>query len=227
MAKFSLEFSYTEVNISVNQVPGPPVNVRLSTKRTRNMIKIRWDPPEEHPQSVHHYELQMKHKKKDDWKSVRDSYKLSAKATGLKSNTTYYFRVYSKDGRGRGNFSEQIEGKTRLGKAAVAALTPLVFAGGTIAAPFVGAVGGGVAGGVVGGATGVVVAEGIDNKAGAAAAGIGTGVPLGVAGGVVGTVGGGVLGTVGAPVVGGLLAKKFVDHGDSYSSQSSEDDDDN
>ena len=72
---------------------------------------------------------------------------------------------------------------------------------------------------------GVVVADGIDSKAGAGAAGITTGVAAGVTGGVVGAVGGGVVGTLGAPIMGGVLARKFVKHGDNYSSQSSEDED--
>ena len=224
--------SVTQVQVAaisirlVNEVPGPPMNVRFSTKRTSNMIKVRWDEPEDNPETVSCYELQMKHKKNDDWEFVTYSYKLSAKATGLNSNTKYYFRVFSRNEKGQGNFSETIKEKTRLGKKAVAALTPFVFAGGTVAAPFAGMLGGGALGGALGGVSGVLVADGIDSKAGAAAAGITTGVAAGVTGGVVGAVGGGVVGTLGAPIMGGVLARKFVKRGDSYSPQSSEDEDD-
>lgn len=214
-----------EIKAAPSAVPGPPVNVRSSSKRTSSLIKLRWDPPNENPEAVYRYELQMKRKNRDDYEFVTYSYKLSAKATGLKSNTSYRFIVISRNKAGKGNFSLEHKEKTRLGKFAVAALTPAVFIGGTVAAPFAGIVGGGVAGGVLGGASGVAVADSIDNKAGATTAGITTGVTAGVAGGVAGAVGGGVVGTLGAPVIGGVLARKFVKHGDEYSSQSSEDED--
>jgi hypothetical protein len=210
---------YLGISIGNDNVPGPPRELRLSTKRTSKMIKIRWFPPEDHADKVERYELQMKRKMKHDWEFVCYSYKLSAKATDLKSNTEYLFRVYSRDKNGDGNFSDTIEGKTRLGKAAVAALTPLVFVGGTLASPFIGTAVGGVGGGLL---AGKATVDSIDNTAGAVAAG----VPAGVAGGVAGAVGGGVVGTVGAPVVGGVLARQFVKHGDSYSDQSSDEDDD-
>ena len=223
----SISVSYTKVQlISPGHVPGPPTNIRSSSKRTSKMIKIRWDPPDEYPEAVERYELQMKRKKKDDWEHVAYSTKLSGKATGLSSNTKYYFRVFSRNKVDQGNFSEPHKEKTRLGKAAIAAITPVVFIGGTIAAPFAGILGGGAVGGLVGGASGVAVADKIDNKAGAAAAGITTGVTAGAAGTVMGAVGGAVVGTVGAPIIGGVLAREFVKHGNDYSPQSSEDEDD-
>ena len=226
----SISFSYTRLQLvsvgAAGPVPGPPTNVHSSTKRTSKMIKIRWDPPNENPEAVACYELQMKRKKNYDWEHVTYSNKLSAKATGLSSNTKYYFRVFTRNKANKGNFSEPHKEKTRLGKAAVAALTPAVFIGGTVAAPFAGILGGGAIGGLVGGASGVAVADNIDNKAGAAAAGITTGVTAGAAGTVVGAVGGAVVGTVGAPIMGGVLARKFVKHGDDYSPQSSEGEED-
>lgn len=226
MSSFSVSVTEVKVlSLGVNKVPGEPTNVRSSTMRTSSMIKLRWQPPDLYPEAVARYDLQMKQKKKHDWEFVTYSYKYSAKATGLNSSTTYYFRVYSRNKAGEGNFSETHKEKTRLSKAAVALLTPAVFIGGTIAAPFAGIVGGGAIGGTLGGVSGVAVADSIDSKAGAAAAGITTGVTAGVAGGVVGAVGGGVLGTLGAPILGGVLARKFVKHGDEYSSQSSEDED--
>ena len=190
-------------------IPGIPEELRVSTKRTSSMIKIRWVPPSINPQTVDRYELQMR-TKKGEWHHVAYSTKTSAKATGLKQDKLYFFRVQALNRKDQScGFTDTIEAETRFGKAAKAALTPLVFVGGTLAAPFSSALAGGVGGGFT-------AAESVDNKAGAVAAG--------VAGGVAGGVGGGIVGTIGAPFVGGALAHTFVHWGDEYSDQSSDED---
>lgn len=188
-------------------VPSAPWCLRVSTKRTANLIKIRWKEPELNAHAVNHYEMQMR-SKKSGWAEISTSTKCSAKATHLSSDTKYFFRVRAFNGRGESSdFSSEIEAETRLSKAARALLSPLVFLGGTIAGPVVGA-------GIGGVGAGLLAAEKIDNKAGAATAG--------TAAGVAGAAGGAVLGTVGAPFVGGVAAHMFV-HGMSWSPQSSDD----
>ena len=190
-------------------IPGIPGELRVSTKRTSSMIKVRWVPPSINPEAVHRYELQMR-TKKGKWRNAAYSTKTSAKATGLKQDKKYFFRVQALNRRDESyGFTDPIDAETRFGKAAKAALTPLVFVGGTLAAPFSSALIGGIS-------SGVLAAYSVDNKAGATAAG--------VAAGVAGGVGGGIVGTLGAPIVGGALAHTFVHWGDEYSDQSSDED---
>lgn len=190
-------------------VPGPPQRLRVSSKRTPSLIKIRWVEPERSAHAVDHYEMQMR-TKKSGWAQIATSRKLSAEAKNLSADTKYFFRVRAVNGRGRaGEFSNEIQAETRFSKAARAVLSPLVFLGGTVAGPLIGAVGGGVG-------AGLLAADSVDNKAGAAAAG--------TAAGVAGATGGAVLGTVGAPLIGGVMAHQFV-HGDSWSPQSSDGED--
>ncbi len=40
-------------------VPGPPTNVRESTKKTNNLLKLRWDPPAINAFAVDHYDVHM------------------------------------------------------------------------------------------------------------------------------------------------------------------------
>ncbi len=192
-----------------NVVPGAPLWLRVSSKRTASSIKIRWQEPSYHAHAVHHYEMQMR-SKKTGWARIATSRKLSAEATKLSADTKYFFRVRAINGSGRaGNFSGELEAETRFSKAARAILSPFVFLGGTAAGPLVGAVGGGVG-------AGVLAAANVDNKAGAAAAG--------TAAGVAGASGGAILGTVGAPLIGGAATSRFV-KGESLSPQSSDGED--
>ena len=155
------------------------------------------------------YELQMR-TKKGEWHHITYSTKTSAKATELKQDKLYLFRVQALNRRDQSyGFTDIIEAETRFGKAPKAALTPLVFVGGTPAAPFSSALAGSIGGGFT-------AAHSVDNKAGAVAAG--------VAAGVAGGVGGTIVGTLGAPFVGGALAHTFVHCGDEYSDQSSDED---
>ena len=190
-------------------IPGIPEELRVSTKRTSSMIKIRWAPPSINPDAVHRYELQMR-TKKGKWQHITYSTKTSAKATGLKQDKKYFFHVQALNRQDKScGFTDPIEAETRFGKAAKAALTPFVFVGGTLAAPFSAALAGGIG-------SGLLAADLVDDKAGAVAAG--------VAAGVAGGVGGGIVGTLGAPFVGGALAHTFVHCGDEYSDQSSDED---
>ena len=189
-------------------IPGLPRRLRASTKRTSSMIKIRWVPPSINPEAVHRYELQMR-TKKGKWDHIAYSTKTSAKATGLKQDKKYFFRVQALNRRDQScGFTDTIEEETRFGKAARAALAPLVFVGGTLGAPFLG-IGGGIA-------TGIAAADSVDNKAGAVAAGVAAGVATGVSGTIVGTLG--------APFVGGVMTYEFIKMtgDDSCSDQSSD-----
>ena len=190
-------------------IPGLPEKLRVSTKRTSSMIKILWFPPSVNPEAVHRYELQMR-TKKGKWQHITYSTKTSAKATRLKQNKKYFFRVQALNRKDQScGFTDTIEEETRLGKAARAALAPLVFVGGTLSAPISSALVGGIGGGLL-------AAESVDNKAGAVAAGVATGVAAGV--------GGTIVGTLGAPVVGGMMTYGFIKMtgGDSCSDQSSD-----
>ena len=110
--------------------------------------------------------------------------KLSAKATNLKTNTKYLFRVQAFNDRGEsGGFTNSREGETRVGKAARVAAATGAFFGGTIGGPIIGATTGGMA-----------AADSNKSKTAAVAKGIGGGI------------GGAILGTIGAPVVGGAAA---------------------
>ncbi len=99
-------------------LPGAPQCLRVSSKRTASLIKIRWQEPSYHAHAVHHYEMQMR-SKKTGWAQIATSRKLSAEATKLSADTKYFFRVRAVNGSGRaGDFSEELEAETRFSKAA-------------------------------------------------------------------------------------------------------------
>ena len=72
-------------------VPGEPHGLRVSSKRTDEMIKIRWNEPRLNPHSVDHYEIECR--RKGVWMQTNTSTKMSVKFKNLKSNTKYTFRV--------------------------------------------------------------------------------------------------------------------------------------
>ena len=186
-----------------------PVNLRVSSKRTSSMIKIRWDPPEMNISTIKCYEMQIRTKKGEyeTCTTTCDSQKCSGTVRNLKQNTKYYFRVRAVTSMGRKySFSEEIKAKTKMHKAAKGALLPLAFIGGTIAGPFVGGIGGATLGGVA-------AVDSANTKVGKGAAG--------VAGGAAGMVGGGILGTLGAPLIGGACAYAMY-HDSDWSDQSSD-----
>ena len=217
-----------KVTIRTNEpIPGPPVDFRLSSKRTAHTIKLRWSQPSINPRFACSYQLDMR-RKRGEWGFVACSRKLSAEATALNQDTKYYFRVKAINRNGDcSSFAEEIEAETRFSSYSKAALAPLVFIGGTFAAPFVASIGLGIGSGIV--ASNVVSNPDIlsnplkspqeiqnmitkDKTAGETAAR--------VAAGVVGGVGGGIVGSTFAPLVGGFLTHQFVHWGDNYSDQS-------
>ena len=204
--KFQNEVGYSPPSNSTTcqthvPIPGIPEKLRVSTKRTSSMIKIRWGPPSINPETVHRYELQMC-TKKWEWHHITYSTKTSAKATGLNQYKVYFFRVQALNRQDKScGFTDIIEAQTRIGKVAKAALTPLVFVFGTVVAPFCTAF-----------ESGRLAADSVDNRAGA--------VAVGVAGGV----GGGIAGTIGAPLIGVATVYFLITDGNDYSDQSSDED---
>jgi len=187
--------------------PSTPKNVRVSSKRSHSLIKIRWDAPD--ACLITHYEIVKRTKKGNyDEKPFKvPANKFSATFTNLKHNTHYCFKVRTRNGLHVSAWSQEIVTNTRIHKAIKAAFSPAVWTLGTvtspITAPFI-AIGGGVAAGMIG------------NEA--------SGKAVAVAAGTAGTVGGLALGTVGAPLVGAAYAHAFVHGVDELSDQSDDED---
>lgn len=216
-------------------IPGVATEIRQSTFCTSSLLKIRWKPPNEHPKYANKYIVRYKKKKKEFDRrhefEVIETKKLSATARNLKADTTYVFYVSAHNSLGEscGNVA-RIEAKTKWHKAAKGLLSPFVFAGATLASPFLGTVGGAALGATLGGVAGVEAGEAIydksDSKVGKGAGvgvGVATGVGVGAVGVVAGGVGGAVVGTVGAPVTGIAAAHTFVHGTNDYSDQSDDD----
>ena len=168
--------------------PPTPKNVRVSSKRSHSLIKIRWNPPDS--DLITHYEV-MKRMSKGYYneKPIKVPVnKLSVTFTKLKHKTYYCFKVRACNGLYTSNWSEEIETNTRIHKGIKAALSPVVWAVGTVASPVVMPLASGVA-------TAVVVAdEETSNKKSVAAAGTAL------------TVGATAVGIVGAPLFGAGMA---------------------
>ena len=101
-------------------MPGAPVNVRVSTKRTETLTKVRWQPSYIRAEAAAYYELEMRPKKSFQasvpWKVVATCNKFSAKATNLQSNTVYEFRVRAMNAEGTPSpYSEIVMGSTNGG----------------------------------------------------------------------------------------------------------------
>ena len=93
------------------------MNLRVSTKRTETLIKMRWQPSYIGLEAAVCYELEM-HPRKSPWKVVATTNKLSAKITNLQSNTVYEFRVRAISADGIPSpYSETITGSTKGGGA--------------------------------------------------------------------------------------------------------------
>lgn len=166
--------------ITTQFIPGPPHNLRISTKRTSTTIKLRWEKPTRNPQAALKYNVQMRRKKKHEWIHHATVYKKSAKITSLKTDTKYCFRVETVNNKGEAGVWSEIEAETRLGVFGRTVGTVGAVVGGTLGGPVLGAVGGG--------------AISSRKKEGKAARVAGTG----------GAVAGALIGTVGAPIMGGL-----------------------
>ena len=205
--------------ITTQLIPGPPRELRTSSKRLSKYIKIRWKEPKQNPHAVfqYHVQMQLAKSKETPWNDVTTvgKEKLSAKATDLSTSTDYRFRVRTFNNKHEpSEFSEVLEAETRCGVLPKIAASTGAFVGGTIGGPLLGAVGLGVM-------AGSAAKDGPDSKAGKAAAAAAAGVGAGV--------GGALLGTVGAPIFGGTAAymayRTLTKGSDEWSPQTSEDED--
>uniref|UniRef100_A0A1X7TDR2 Fibronectin type-III domain-containing protein n=1 Tax=Amphimedon queenslandica TaxID=400682 RepID=A0A1X7TDR2_AMPQE len=99
-------------------VPGKPINVRQSSKVAKDMLKIRWDPPniEDAGLFVQQYEVRYT-KRKNEFDGIETKFiytkKLSATAKGLASNTKYAFYVKAMNNKGEFDGSVRIEAETK------------------------------------------------------------------------------------------------------------------
>ena len=181
--------------------PSTPINLRVSTKRTHSLIKIRWNPP--NSSLTTHYEI-VKRTKRDNYDEKKaitiPADKLSATFTKLKQNTYYYFKIRACNGSYVSSWSGQIEAHTRIHKGVKVALSPLAWVAGTLASPVITPI-------TTGAVAGMIGSEASGKKAAVAA-------------GTAGTVGGAVLGIVGAPLAGAGVAHMFVHGIDILSDQS-------
>ena len=184
-------------------MPSTPKNVRVSSKRTHSLIKIRWKAPDS--SLITHYEIMKRTKKgKYDGNSITiPANKFSAAFTNLNQNTNYCFAIRTCNGSHASNWV-LIESNTRIHKAIKAAFAPAVWALGTAGAPIITPLVSGAAAGIVG-----------KEKSGKKAA---------VAAGTAGVVGGAAVGLLGAPLVGAGFAHGFV-HGIEILSDQSDDED--
>ena len=189
-----------EIHIAI---PSTPKNVRVSSKRTHSLIKIRWNKPDS--SIITHYEVVGRTKKgKYSNEALKVSHdKFSVTFTKLKQNTHYCFKVRTCNDHNASAWSE-IETNTRIHKGIKAALSPAVWALGTVASPILTPIGTGAIAGV------------IANEA--------SGKKAAVAAGTAGTVGGVALGIVGAPLMGAGMAHGFVHGIDGLSDQSDDED---
>ena len=184
-------------------VPSTPKNVRVSTKRTHSLIKIRWKKPDS--SLITHYEI-MKKTKKGNFEGnpiAIPATKFSATFTKLRQNTNYCFAVRTCNGSYASKWIV-IEANTRIHKAIKAALAPAVWAVGTAASPIITPIASGAVAGMVG------------NEA--------SGKKAAVAAGTAGTVGGAAVGLIGAPLIGAGFAHVFVHGADDLSDQSDDED---
>ena len=177
-------------------VPSPPKNVRVSSKRSHSLIKIRWNAPDSFV--ITHYEI-ARRTDKDDYNDLNivkaPADKFSATFTKLRHNTFYYFKIRSCNELRVGAWSEEIKTNTRIHKGIKAVISPAVWLLGTVTSP--------IAFAIVLGMT--VANKPTSSKATVAAA----------------TAAGAVAGTLGSPViVGTFCAHAFVHGIDTLSVQS-------
>lgn len=200
--------------VTTQLIPGPPQNLRISSKRTDKTIKVRWEEPAVNPQSANKYKVQMrKAKKKYEWTTYTTVYKKSAKVKELKTDTKYQFRVQSINNKDEaGEWSNEVEAETRFGAFGRALGTAGALVGGVAGGPIIGAIG-------FGAMAGAAAKKHPDSETAKKAAGVGAGVGGGVAGAVVGLFG--------APIIGGAAAimahKKLAGEMEDISPQTSDD----
>ena len=169
-------------------VPGPPTNVRESTKKTNNLLKLRWDPPAINAFAVDHYDVYKMDKDgafistSSDGKKI---YKCSATVRNLSQKKKYIFRICSVNSKGvRSSFTKEIMVETKLSNTVKGTLGGASVAGGIAGGVLLGAVSGPVGGVAVGVMAGNSAAKKVKNKAGKAVVGTLAGVGAGIASGV-------------------------------------------
>ena len=189
-------------------IPDPPAEFRISSKRTPDMLKLRWKEPKLYAHTVLNYEVQyqlVKTRKPEEYITISNiaGSQRSIKIRKLKTDTHYYFRIRGVNMNGRGEYTEVIEGETRFSRAFMALAATGAFFATPFAAPAAAAIG---------------AADSVNNKAGAVAAGVGAGI-------------GGVLaGTIGLPIVGtatAVVAYKALSGDFEFNSPQTSDDEDN
>ena len=170
-------------------LPGVPVNVRISSTRKRDSIKVRWERPEVNAEAAFMYDVEMirsKQKQPIEWNIVKHHVKkLYARVDQLNSNTKYKFRVRALNSKGHAlpdQWSDVVEAETRHGKGVALLAAAGAFIGGTLGGPVLGIVG-------IGSISGMAAAVKVNSTAGSTAAGVAAGVGGGIAGGIVGIIG--------------------------------------
>lgn len=201
--------------VTTQLIPGPPQNLRISSKRTDTTIKVRWEEPAKNPQSANKYKVQVRQAKKkpDVWATEITVDGRAVKITKLKTDTRYQFRVQSINNKQEaGGWSDEKEAETRYGRFGRAVGTIGALVGGTVGGPIVGALGFGVM-------AGTAAKKHPDSETAKTAAGVGAGIG--------GGVGGAVVGLFGAPIIGGVAAlmtyKKMAGEMEDISPQTSDD----
>ncbi len=198
--------------------PGPPSEVRISSKRLPEILKIRWKPPSQNPEGVVKYKIQYRLVNDSRWitSATRENSAKSHKVTDLKTDTKYQFQVLVLNQNDDGNASLTVLGETRYGTAGQIAASIAAGVGGTIGGPLVAGTGFGL--------LAAQAAKSVpDSETGKTAASVAAGIGAGIAGGV--------LGFIVAPFVGisaGILAnQKVKGNMDDISPQTSDDEESN
>ncbi len=128
-------------------IPGTPQNVRLSSKRTSDCLKVCWDPPNHNPEGIHRYKVQYKRSRDSLWimSGLTSSSKHSRRTSNLKSDTFYDFRVQALNCKSEeSDWSDPVQGETRFGTLVVSLSTAGAAIGGAVFSPIGGSVGLGV-----------------------------------------------------------------------------------
>lgn len=102
--------------VTAEQIPGPPQELRASSKRTSSLLKIRWKEPRVNPHAVCRYQIQISGHKQGKWYDLTavDRETFSVQARNLSSGQKFHFHVCAIDSQGQRNeFSNVLETKTR------------------------------------------------------------------------------------------------------------------
>ena len=207
-------------------IPGVPTSFRFSSYRTANMIKLRWNEPNRNHRFVNCYGIEYRTRWGKDWAQAGSTPKLSYRVNELSQDKKYYFRIRAINRTGDcSEYTNEIDVTTKFSKISKAALSPLVFAGSTVAAPF-------LTGPLVGVAAGMVSSarrsksESEENKKEVSTAeekkwptagDVVVGASVGIGAGVVSTL----CAPITAPLTGGLMVAHFAsDWGEELSDQS-------